>query len=579
MDSTTASNHKSIRPTKPTTRRPQFTLREKGATFKGTARSTSTNNFRRQPTTGNVSTKRPTKPNAGNSNSRRPKNFVHYTNKNSVDHGRLPITPRSRNSNSNSLNRGRGRGRHRNEYASDIQSIEQEVQTITVTHFIPSEVTVPVVSGHVTEYKTIVTAKTSTEVVGPNDFVQVLGTNGISSIYLNKEISSINIAGATEHTKYVLHETITSSVIFTPTTIRGRKTSFSHIIPSTAYSVEYLVTTIQPQISDNAPLANILLSQLLLGNLNLPGHPIIGAVGQQNGGTALAPTSVEPITEYRTHTSTYVTTIFDGKSTILPVTFQGKKILTTVFDTTAQTITATEFSIDTIVSLPSIQNMQSVGPTAHVNNLLLQQLLIQQQQEPLSLVHGIPSTLSPEIFLSEDLQDLNDKSRSSIKFDSIDNVEYSLGLASISDESQLNKSHRKKSRKASSGHKRSKQSHTTVEHQKPSIVTLYVSGRRPGEFSTVLSTVGNEHDHSVSLQKRHAIIKIHPTASMNLFSFAEKNQNVLQENQSLNCRKNYLKFEVGFNEISNRTASLESIVGDVDMWYEKSSKQLSPLST
>ncbi|XP_001982749.3 uncharacterized protein LOC26526325 isoform X1 [Drosophila erecta] len=559
VDSTTATNHRSIRPSRPTTKRPQFTLREKDGNLKGTT----SNNFRRQPASGNSSKRRP----AGNSNSRRLKSYVSY-NKNSVDNGRQSSSSRSRNSNSNTLNRGRSRGRKRIEYASDLQSVEHELQSITVTHFIPSEVAVPVVSGHVTEYKNIVTAKSSTEIVGPNEFAVVLGTNGMSSTYLNRETSIINIAGATEHTKYLLHESITSSVTFTPTTIRGRKTSFSHIIPSTAYSVEHIVTTIQPQITENAPLANILLSQLLLGNLNLPAHPLIGAVGQHNVPSAAIPTSVEPITEYRTHTSTYVTTIFDGMSTILPVTFQGKKILTTVYDTTAQTITATEYSVDTIINTqPSVQSVQTIGPAAHVNNLLLQHLLIQQQQE--SLVQAISNTTPPQVLLSENLQVLDDGTRSSIMSDASEIVEYGSDLVSVSNESQVTKSHRKKSRKTNSGSKK---------HQESSIITLYVSGRRPGEFSTVLSTV-REFEHSVSLQKRHAILEIQPTNSKNYVSSTEKIENMMDKNVILKDLRSSLTIEFGFNELPDQTASLESIVGDVHLWFENSNGQSTTAAT
>lgn len=560
-ESPTATNHRSIRPSRPTTKRPQFTLREKDANLKGTA----SKNFRRQPASGN--SRRPVG-NSGNSNSRRLKSYVSY-NKNNLDNGRPSSSPRSRNSNSNTLNRGRSRGRNRVDYASDVQSVENDLQTITVTHYIPSEVTVPVVSGHITEYKSIVTAKSSTEIVGPNDFAVVLGSNGISSTYLNRETSIINIAGATEHTKYLLHESITSSVTFTPTTIRGRKTSFSHIIPSTAYSVEYIVTTMQPQISENAPLANILLSQLLLGNLNLPAHPLIGAVGQQNVPSTIIPTSVEPITEYRTHTSTYVTTIFDGKSTILPVTFQGKKILTTVYDTTAQTITATEYSVDTIINtLPSVQSVHTVGPAAHVNNLLLQQLLIQQQHE--SLVQAISNPTPPQVLLSENLQVLDDGTRTSIKSDAID-IEYDSDLVSVSNESQPTKGHRKKSRKSSSGNKRSK--------QEPSVITLYVSGRRPGEFSTVLSTVKNEHDHSVSLQKRHAVLEIQPTNSIKYVSSIERSKNIMEKNDILRDIRSSLTIDIGFNDLPDQTASLESIVGDVDLWFANSNRQSSTVTT
>ncbi|XP_043657379.1 uncharacterized protein LOC122622852 isoform X2 [Drosophila teissieri] len=565
VDSTTATNHRSIRPSRPTTKRPQFTLREKDANLKGTV----SNNFRRQPASGNSSKRHPVG-SSGNSNSRRLKSYANY-NKNNLDNGRQSTSARSRNSNSNTLNRGRSRGRNRIEYASDLQSVEKDLQSITVTHFIPSEVAVPVVNGHVTEYKNIVTAKSSTEIVGPNEFAVVLGTNGISSTYLNRETSIINIAGATEQTKYLLHESITSSVTFTPTTIRGRKTSFSHIIPSTAYSVEYIVTTIQPQITENAPLANILLSQLLLGNLNLPAHPLIGAVGQQNVPSAVIPTSVEPITEYRTHTSTYITTIFDGKSTILPVTFQGKKILTTVYDTTAQTITATEYSVDTIINtIPPVQSVHTVGPAAHVNNLLLQHLLIQQQQE--SLVQAISNTTPSQVLLSENLQILDDGTRSSIKSDAIDINEYDSDLVLVSNESQVTKSHRKKSRKTSSGSKRSK-------HQEPSVITLYVSGRRPGEFSTVLSTVKSEYDHSVPLQKRHAILEIQPTNSMNYVSNTEKSENMMETNLILKDLRSSLTIEFGFNELTDQTASLESIVGDVHLWFANSNGQSTMMTT
>ncbi|KAH8418166.1 hypothetical protein KR009_007114, partial [Drosophila setifemur] len=580
LNSTAVTNHKPIRATRPISKRPQFTLREKDSTLKGTTRSSSTTHFRRQPQTSNLSTKRP----AGNSNSRRIKGYSNYNTKNNEDNGRSSSTTRSRNLNTNTSKRGRGsaRGRNRIDYASDLQLIEQEDQSIKVTHFIPAEVTIPVVSGHLTEYKHIVTAKTSTEFLGPNQYTQVLGKNGLTSTYLNREETTINGAGLTEYTKYLLHESITSTVTFTPTTIRGRKTSFSHILPSTVYSVENLVTTKQPQISANAPLANILLSQLLLGNLNLPGNPI-GPVGQQqNVISAIVPTSAEPITEYRTHTSTYVTTIFDGKSTIVPVTFQGKKILTTVYDTTAQTITATEYSVDTIVNAPPVvQNIQSVG---QVNSLLLQQLLLQQQQEPLSLAHVFSKTLSPQILLTENLLDL-ESARSTPKSDVLDDINFESDKVSISNDMQATKNFRKKSRKASTDHKRSKQHQLALVQNDPSVVTLYISGRRPGEFSTVLSTVQNSYDHSASLQKRQAYINIRPTVAMaNLKDFIETEGKVSGHDSSLISKKTQLAkdnspVEIFFNEVNIRTASLESIVGDVDLWFAKSSKQSILLST
>ncbi|KAH8252436.1 hypothetical protein KR038_011502, partial [Drosophila bunnanda] len=555
-------NHKSIRPTRPTSKRPQFTLREKDVpTSKGT--TTGRSNFRRQPASGNTSLRR-SSTSTGTSNNRRFKsygNFGNNNNKNTFDNGRASInTSRSRNTNSNNpLSRGRGgsRGRNRNDYSPDLPAIDQETQPITVTHFLPAEVMIPVINGHVTEYKNIVTAKTSTEIVGQNQVTKFAGSNGLTSLYLNREESSVNNAGVTEHTKYLLHESITSTIIFTPTTIRGRKTSFSHILPSTAYSVEYLVTTVQPQISANAPLANILLSQLLLGNLNLPGHPIIQ---QPSSVPAIIPTAVEPVTEYRTHTSTYVTTIFDGKSTILPVTFQGKKILTTVYDTTAEVITATEYSVDTIVNTaPVIQSQMQQQSVQQVNNLLLQQLLLQQQQQE---AQAISKTLTPQIFLNNNLQDLDDATRSILNEDFSD-------LSIQTEPEQPTKSPRKKSRKSGGGHnRRHKQNHNVEieKQQEPdqqSIVTLYISGRRPGEFSTVLSTV-NGYDHSASLHKRQAYLSSHVT-----------NANQFQPENTLLSRdyKEIIPNEEGPTALNRRTASLESIVGDVDRWLSQSTRQ------
>lgn len=565
FNSTIATTNKTIRPTRPSSKRRQFTLRENENTFKSNTRSGSQSNFRRQ--LGNTSTRRAIGSNpSSSSTSQRIKSHNNYNNKNNGEHGRLSHISRSRNINTNTSKRGRGsvRSRNRSEYASDLKIVEQEEKIITVTHFIPSEVTVPFVNGHKTDYKNIITAKSSTELVGSNQYTNIVGKNGLTSTYLKREESKINEAGLTEYTKYLLHESITSTVTFTPTTIRGRKTSFSHILPSTAYSVEYLVSTIQPQISANAPLANILLSQLLLGNLNLPAHPINGQ--QQNYISPVPVTSsVEPITEYRTHTSTYVTTIFDGKSTILPITFQGKKIFTTVYDTIAQTITATEYSVDTIINTPSmVQNIQNNGPAA-INSLLLQQLLLQQQQEPISLPHIISKPESPELLISENLQDL-EVTRSNVKSDAIDDIDYSLEMPSNRNTMPTSKNSRKKIKKGSHGHKRSRHNELVMNSQDASVVTLYVSGRRPGEFSTVLSTVQGIYEHSATLQKRQADLYFQTTSAAKNF---KNNQEITKFSYLMNTLPSSFK---------GGTTSLESIVGDVSVWLDKSSKKLNLLS-
>ncbi|XP_023036333.2 serine-rich adhesin for platelets [Drosophila willistoni] len=596
---TTTTNLRSIRPTRPISSRTQFTLREKDNSSKGSIRPGS--NFRRQQPSVSSSIRRKTGSSTVGSTSRRLKSYNSNSGNNNVESsGSRSAASRGRNGNTNASSRSRVRSRNRNEYISDQEPTELGTQTITVTHLIPAEVTVPVINGQVTEYKNIVTAKTSTEVLGPHQYSQIVGTNGQTSVFLTREDSSVNIAGATELTRYLLHDSLTTTITFTPTTIRGRKTSFSHVLPSTVYSVEALISTVQPQISANAPLANILLSQLLLGNLNLPSNPLIGALGQQLPDTmpAVSPTPLQPVTEFRTHTSTFVTTIFDGKSTIVPVTFQGKKILTTVYDSSWQTITATEYSVDTIVNTPTQQqpqHAQSIGQVAQVNSLLLQQLLLQQQQPQQPQLQTISHTTSPQIFLSDNLQDLDEASRSGVEIggrDSIDDI--IVPVENENDGEVQHKGNRKKTRKSSKGHKRNKQQ-LNLPQDESSVVTLYVSGRRPGEFSTILSTVQNGYDHSVSLQKRQAHANIKTTVAFDGLDdqYESEGSETVQlyvplkieadtESESdhlhLQLVENSLASDVRMaimHEPTVQTASLESIVGDVGLWYAKSTSQAS----
>ncbi|KAH8376055.1 hypothetical protein KR093_011339, partial [Drosophila rubida] len=584
-----------IRPTRPTTTRMQFTLREKDTTtMKNNARQgnsqLTTSSFRRHQHPPATSQRRITT--NSSHNSRRLKtysNHNHNSNHNVVDvsNQRATGASRSRNANRGRSSSMRGRASNRNE---DTSSTDLGSVTITVTHLIPAEVTIPVINGQVTEFKNIVTGKPSLEVLAPHQYTQILGNNGQISLYLTREDSNINSVGVTELTRYLLHDTMTTTVTFTPTTIRGRKTSFSHVLPSTVYSVENVVTTLQPQISANAPLANILLSQLLLGNINLPANQLLGVLGQPAQGSLLATglplepaPALQPLpqTEYRTHTSTYVTTIYDGKSTILPITFQGKKILTTVFDTTAQTITATEYSIDTIINTPTIQQ-QFLQQQPQVNSLLLQQFLLQQQQQqqPLQIQHPISNTVMPQIYLGDHLQDLDGVDDLA---DAVSHMRDNIDDIIITEHDADRKNSRKKSRKSGKSSKLQKTKSADVEKvDDRSVITLYVSGRRPGEFSTILSTVYNEHPSN--LQKRHVqqTAALYRADDFTKYGASEQNEIIININNS-ELHKNALGKDARLNEclsntcllwnINSQTTSLESIVGDVDSWYTAKSKK------
>lgn len=600
----TTKNHRAIRPTRPSSSngaRAQFTLREKDSSTTTTTQKGLTvakrPSFRRPQPAGGPSTKRFSSSTASSSNTTAGKRRLKsYTSSNDASsHSRNVVSSRNRSPTTSSRSRSgssrdsgvRGRARGSHDYNNDLL-VADNGGTLTVTHVIPAEVTIPVINGKVTEYKQVVTAKTSTEVVGPQHYTTTIGSNGQSRLVLTREDTSVNYNGGTEVTQFVLHETPTTTITFTPTTIRGRKTSFSHVLPSTIYSVEQVVSTQQPQISANAPLANILLSQLLLGNVGLPTNPLLGAIGgalNQPGPTAAGPPQpATPVTEYKTHASTYVTTLFEGQSTILPITFQGKKILTTIFDTTAQTITATEFITDTIVTTPTAQAQQAQPA---VNSLLLQQLLLQQhlqqqqlqqQTDPTNPLNAILNSVPPQFLLGGDsLQELDvtNNIRGSGHGDLInDDDAISSGsghdlddISALQQQAQTHKSGRKKSRKNGKNHKR-KSHNVESAAAESSVITLYVSGRRPGEFSTVLSTVQVRPDSTLYKRQANTIDSYadyyNSEGSENINEYLAVPEIILLD-QNLNITDSGNE-NMYVNEAA--TQSLESIVGDVTRWYK-----------
>lgn len=390
------------------------------------------------------------------------------------------------NSRGRTTNRGRGTTRGTRRQEIDPVFLPKFDGTITVTHHIPTEVTIPVVVGKNTEYKNVITARLSTETLGPKQYSTSTGNNGASTLVILEEKTAVNQNGLTEITQYLLSETPTTSIIFTPTTIRGRKTSFSHVIPSTVYDAHPVVSTIQPQaLSNNAPLANILLSQLLLGNIGfnqqqaynpLQGiqQPFINPQQQQQ----IAQT---PVTEFKTRTTTYVTTLHEGKSTVVPITFRGSKIYTTIFDESSMVITATEFITDTVVITPTqIQQQQP-----QLNSLLLPLLLQSQQQQvnPLQNINTLPNSF--DILNREALESLSLGDDKQIQSVTKDEIQQNSKEEDYEDEKVEFKQAKKPKHKAAPPQPEKKFD--------TSIITLYVSGRRPGEFSTVLSTVLSEN--------------------------------------------------------------------------------------
>ncbi|XP_045476721.1 mucin-3A-like [Harmonia axyridis] len=439
----------------------------------------------------------------------------------------------SRNSNNR---RTTSRSRVQQQDLNDNNVLPAFDGTITVTHQIPTEITIPILNGKITEYKNIITAKLSTEILGPSQYSTTVNPLGREVTVLLSESTNLANNGATLVTHFVLNETPTTSVTFTPTYIRNRKTSFSHIVPSTIYAVEQVVNTIQPALAAQAPLANILLSQLLLGGLQ-PQNPLIGL---QNPGVAPTPT-----TEFKTRTTTYVTTVTSSSSTVIPLTFRGKEILTTIIDSSVNVITATEFLTDTIVVTPTV-GFPVASP--QLNTLLLP--LLQQQLAQPPAPQFVPKNANLELFQEATLNEPD---------------EFNLALEAEEVEEDPIIETRPKSKKSA---KKPKKIAPVDPPKETSVITLYVSGKTPGEFSTVLSTIIQDPRDR---QKRESGEEIRP--SRLIHDLLISTQDYL-DTYVLPGRKELSNINP---EANSETESLESILGDVSKHLINTSRSKSTI--
>lgn len=505
---TTGRSAVRVKPSPVTSSNRQYTLREKDSSpgkssYKRPLTTSRTNNLRTR-TNSNSRTRPGTNRYQDSSNSRRTSSR----------------TPTRNSARTNNRRVASSRGRNSHEDYKDVSDFDG---TITVTHYVPTEVTIPVINNGITEKRNIITAQPSTEIIGPDRYNTIANSDGRDLVVLASEMTGTNFQGQVEITRFVIHETPTTKVSHMLTSSGGRRFSQPVVVPSTVYSIENVVSTIRPSISENSPLANILLSQLLLGQL-----------GQQNplapGVPAPAPT---PSTRYDTRASTYVTTITKHQSTVIPLTFRGKEILTTLVDSSTDVVTATELITDTVVVTPTI-----ALPAANLNSLLL---LLQQPQSPPQQPNPLLDPLfaaAPLLTQSNTLPGEVERRNQPVDFD------YKPESYEDLSEEEIEKPSRAKGKV--NGAK-------THEKDAPetSVVTLYVSGRRPGEFSTVLSTVivGEE---STSTKTKREISEALVTASLS---------------PSLNSASEPISYILAGSEepidAHAPTQSLESVVGDV----------------
>lgn len=452
----------------------QFTLREKDSSSNRSA-------YKRPSTSSSRTNGRST---SKSENGRvRPPRLRSGSSKSESTNSRRVSSSRSRSSNGRNGNNRRISTRGRGSY-DDIREAPTVYPnfdgTITVTHYVPTEVTIPVVNNGVTEHRNIITAQSSTEVLGPSQYSTVTAGDGKPLVVIVSEVTGTNVQGQAEVTRFLLHQTPTTRISHTLTSFGGRRVSQSVIIPTTVYSVENIVSTVQPSLPGNAPLANILLSQLLLGQLGQP-NPLLQP-------------QATPTTQYNTRTTSYVTTITKHQSTIIPLTFRGKEILTTLVDTSTDVVTATEFITDTVVVTPTV-----AIPAANINSLLL--LLQQPQMQPQN-----PNPLLDPLFAAAPFTQSNTLPGEVERRHQPADSDYRHDSYEYFDEDDVEdyqKSPRSRGRGKSNDKKKESKASAATKAES-SVVTLYVSGRRPGEFSTVLSTVKIDTSVTASRRRRDA---------------------------------------------------------------------------
>eukprot|EP00096_Caligus_rogercresseyi_P014259 TRINITY_DN675_c0_g1_i1.p1 TRINITY_DN675_c0_g1~~TRINITY_DN675_c0_g1_i1.p1 ORF type:complete len:416 (-),score=133.14 TRINITY_DN675_c0_g1_i1:762-2009(-) len=279
----------------------------------------------------------------------------------------------------------------------ELQSSQQQNSVpdfITVTHFIPLQTTIPVKERGVNTFRDILTTSPSLEVIAANS-LKSTEVNNSPVIYANAITNTPN-PGVKEITYQALRATETTQVIFTPTRIRGIRTSFSHVLPTTIYNIQPVSTKIVDQVNQNDLLSTLLI-QLLGGAVNKSPGPLALAGQQPQVANLLGGGNGALNTRYVTHTSTYVTTISTLDSTIVTITLRGREVKTTLVESQTEVVTATELSTETIIKpTPAGLNglgaglLQTQAPLGGLNNLpglglpdLKQQLLAAQLQQQL----------------------------------------------------------------------------------------------------------------------------------------------------------------------------------------------------
>ena len=279
------------------------------------------------------------------------------------------------------------------DYDVDLQSSQKSVPTeITVTHAVPVRTVIPIRENGIDTFREILTTSPSLEVIAAT---QLKSTNigGTPVIYANTQTNT-PAPGTKVITFEALRATETTSIVFTPTRIRGLRTTFSDIVPSTIYNIKPVTTSVIEQVDNNELLTQLLL-QLLAGKKG-GDSALISALSPSPPQPQRPTPQLNPIlpnlginpspaqTQFLTHTSTYVTTITNTESIVIPITFRGKLIKTTLVETNTEVVTATELSTQTIKPTAVVPlALATANPIGGLSPDFQQQLLAAQLQQQL----------------------------------------------------------------------------------------------------------------------------------------------------------------------------------------------------
>lgn len=358
-----------------------------------------------------------------------------------------------------------------------------------MTHTLPVHTKIPVFENGRNALRDILTTSPSLEVIAVTA-LKSTNIDGSPVIYANAHTNTPNL-GTQVLTFEALRATETTDVEMTPTRIRGLRTSFSHIIPSTIYNIRPITTSIIQEVDHNQLLSSLLLQ--LLGNSSPKLGPVkptqappripasnpgllagVGAgsaiAGLNNPIPQVAPR--HPATQFITHTSTYVTTLTNVESTVLPITLRGREIKTTLVESKTEVVTATELSTETRVAptttaaaLGGLLGGLGVQPTAASN--------------PLSNV--LPADLQQQLLLAQLQQQLKQQQQQLLNQQLLSQVNLDQEGAINVEQTQIPDQIIQKNPAVST-----------------SVVTIFVSGSKPGDFTRITSTVtlnGNEEEN------------------------------------------------------------------------------------